>query len=163
MNLPFAIADLKLIPVSSLQAGSLFYLVREAKLATLCMRSALGEVPMFATLDGESPFALHEVGRAARVCLRIPTNPLQIRIGQHQPGAPDQDKPGSLVIASDGPVVTVRLDGYAGSCQLYGMRLSNGALIQDGPDTHCCVENWQLVSRAENGSETVLLTVGDMA
>jgi hypothetical protein len=157
-----AIADLKVVPVVELQAGSLFYLVRSGKLRALCMRATLDKVQAFAKLAGEDPFGLYEIRTTDHKAIPLHSHPLCIRIGQRQPDDPNADNPGNLMISADVATVTVRLDGYGGSSQLFGLRLSDGILVRDWSHPACAIANWQLVSRQENGSETVLLTAGEV-
>lgn len=160
MHALFAIEDLKVVPAVSLDAGSLFYLVRSGKLRALCMRAVLDEVPMFAKLLGEDPFALYELERTQHQAIPLARGPLQIRLGPRNTEEPDAEKPGTLIISEGAPAATVRLDGYGGSFQNFGMRMSDGSLMRDLPDQSFCLGNWQLVSRDESGAETVLVTVG---
>jgi hypothetical protein len=161
MNPTFAIDAAKLMAARDIPVGTLFCLVRANRMRGLCLRAKVSEVPMFLPLGGADRFSLDQVA-PQHYGVGVETGPLHFRLSDSQPDAPDESKPGCLIISETGVFMTVRLDGAGGSYQTLLLGLSDGILQKDFPSTYCAVENWQMISRAANGVEKPLFAAGSV-
>lgn len=155
MNPTLAADAAKLMPAREVEVGSLFYLVRAGRIGEVCMRVKFNNIPLLAMFEGASRFSIDEIAPRDHA-IPIDSASLQFRLSNSQPDASDTSTPGHLIISETGACMTVRLAGFGDSYQNMLLSFSDGILQNDFPSTLCAVENWQLISRAADGIETLL-------
>jgi hypothetical protein len=116
-------------------------------------------------LDGEVPysFELWNNDAAQRRSLALPSCNLQLQLDMEQaPADGDMAKPGSLMLTAQQPLMIVHAQN-AGRGKLGYVSIADGKLMLDPIEPCACFSKWKLLSRSDNGADTLLMQIGGEA
>ncbi|WP_158882022.1 hypothetical protein [Rhodanobacter sp. L36] len=113
-------------------------------------------------LNDEVPysFELWNADAAQRRSLALPSRNLQLQLEMDQaPADGDMGKPGSLMLTAQRPLMIVDAR-KAGRGKLGYVSIADGKLMLDPIEPCACFSTWKLLSRGDNGADTLLMHVG---
>jgi hypothetical protein len=113
-------------------------------------------------LNGEAPYSFEMwTGEAMqRRSLALPSGNLQLQLDMDEvPAKSDVSKPGNLLITSKQPLMIVDAS-HAGSGKTGYVSIADGRLILDAIEPCACFSKWKLLSRGDNGVDTLVMQIG---
>jgi hypothetical protein len=114
-------------------------------------------------LTGEMPYSFEFWSDdEATQCrsLALPSGNLQLQLDMEEvPASGDMLKPGSLMITAQQPLMIVDAR-EAGNGKHGYVSIADGRLILDPIEPCACFSKWKLLSRGDNGADTVLMQIG---
>jgi hypothetical protein len=112
-------------------------------------------------LNGEAPYSFETwYGDATqRRSLALPSSNLQLQLDMDEPpGKDDISKPGNLLITSTQSLMIVDAR-HAGGKTGY-VSIADGKLTLDPIEPCACFSKWKLLSRGDNGADTLVMQIG---
>jgi hypothetical protein len=110
-------------------------------------------------LTGEKPYSFESWNgeTAQQRSMALPSSHLQLRLDMDATPASDEAfAPGNLMITDQRPLMIVD-DGHGKpAC----VDIAKGELITDQVKPCACFSSWKLLSRADNGTDTVVMQIG---